>query len=419
MSKHSAQSRRRFLSRAVGATAAAWMATGIRRAGAEEKTPLVVTDPIDGAVMHGRLGREAAGGLEIDVHGHAPAGAEVLVDGRSAAREGDAFTGRAVLTGPENEVTVQARGAGGRQETRLRLLWNQDSQKRYRVVIDDNSFFLRDIAQKGYDSLFDCFYLEMLRDLNAKYGALFTLNIYFTTADGWDLRQFPDKYRDEWRENASWLRLAFHAHANKPDRPYQDAPVEKLLADLARVDEQILRFAGPEAHSPPTVIHWGMTRPEAWKPLYEKGSRVLSGYFVHWNRWDVNYNMDDFRSEWLSRNDLLKDYPSGIVFSKVDMVINNTPLDQVVPKLDAVVADPRQGEVVDLLTHEQYFWPFYHNYLPDHPQRMDRALEYVTRKGYKPVFLQDEFDERKAILCGLHCRRSGSAFRARGGRRAG
>jgi len=138
-----------------------------------------------------------------------------------------------------------------------------------------------------------------------------------------------------------------------------------------------------------------MTRPEAWRPLYEKGSRVLGGYFVLWKRWDVNYNMDDFRSEWLSRHDLLKDYASGIVFSKVDMVINGTPLDQIVPKLDAITADPCQSEVIDFLTHEQYFWPFYSNYLPDHAERMDRAIGYVTRHGYKPVFLQDEFDERK------------------------
>ncbi|MDY0166945.1 MAG: hypothetical protein RBS80_10400 [Thermoguttaceae bacterium] len=356
---------------------------------------LVVTDPIDGAVMHARLGRKVDAGLEIDVRGSAPAGARVLVGGRPAVCEGEAFVGKAVLTDCENEVVVTVQIGDDRQESRIRLPWVKDSEKRYRVVIDDNSFFLRDITQKNYDSLFDCFYLKMLKDLHEKYGAMFTLNIYYTTGDDWNLSQFPDKYRDEWRENASWLRLAFHAHADKPDRPYQDAPVEKLLADLDQVNEQILRFAGPETFSHPAVIHWGMTRPEAWKPLYEKGSRVLGGYFVLWSRWDVNYNMDDFRSEWLSRNDLLKDYASGIIFSKVDMVINNTPLDQIVPKLDAVMADPRQAEVIDFLTHEQYFWPFYGNYLPDHPQRMDRAIEYVTRHGYKPVFLQDEFDERK------------------------
>jgi hypothetical protein len=73
------------------------------------------------------------------------------------------------------------------------------------------------------------------------------------------------------------------------------------------------------------------------------------------------------------------------------MVVNTTPLEKILPTLEAVVADPRQAEIVDLLTHEQYFWPFYKNYLPDHPQRLDRAIGFVAQKGYKPVFLQDGF----------------------------
>ena len=397
MSTNRVQTRRCFLNHAARGTAAAWLAAGANWAVAKEDSTLLVTDPIDGAVMHARLGRKVAGGLEIDVRGTAPAGAQVLIDGQPASRDGESFAGKALLTDCENEVVVAAQIGDSRQQSRIRLPWVKNSEKRYRVVIDDNSFFLRDITQKGYDSLFDCFYLKMLKDLHDKYGAMFTLNIYYTTGDDWNLSQFPDRYRDQWRENASWLRLAFHAHANDPPRPYEKAPVEKLIADLDQVNEQILRFAGPETFSNAAVIHFGMTVPEAWKPLYEKGSRVLGGYFTYNNvhGWDINYNVDDFRSEWLSRNDLLKDYASGIIFSKVDMVINNTPLDQIVPKIDAAMADPRQGEVIDFLTHEQYFWPFYHRYLPDHPERMDRAIGYVTRHGYKPVILQDEFDERK------------------------
>jgi len=80
-----------------------------------------------------------------------------------------------------------------------------------------------------------------------------------------------------------------------------------------------------------------------------------------------------------------------MIFSRVDMVVNNTPLDKIVPTLEAVVADPCQGAIVDLLTHEQYFWPFYQVYLPDHAQRLDRAIGFLTERGYKPVFLQDGF----------------------------
>jgi hypothetical protein len=348
---------------------------------------------MNGAVMHARLGSPVTGGLEIEVHGLAPRDVEVLVQGRPAARDGESFRGKAVLREGETEVPVTAQSGGDSLEAKVRLVWDRHSEKRYRFVIDDNSFFLRDITQKKYKSLFDCFYLKMLQELNAKYGACFTLNIYYTTGDDWSLEQFPDKYRGEWEANAHWLRLAFHARANDPPRPYQDAPVEKLLADLDLINGHIRRFAGPATFSPAVVVHFGMTRPEAWKPLYERGSRVLGGYFRKSaeGQWDINYRMDDDRSEWLSRHDLLKDFPSGIVFSKVDMVVNSTPLDKIEPLLEAVVADPRQGEIVDLLTHEQYFWPFYRAYLPDHAERMDRAIGFVTRHGYKPVFLQEGF----------------------------
>jgi hypothetical protein len=392
MNEPVSRSRRNFL-QATAATGVA-LVGGNRGAAATDfsRPSLRIVEPMHGAVLHRRLGREVAEGLEIDVRGVAPAGVRVLVQGQIAERADHTFHAKAVLCERETEIVTEIPG-DARQRSQVRVLWDRDSQKRYRFVIDDNSFFLRDITQRDYRSLFDCFYLQMLRQLHQKYGVCFTLNIYYTTGEEWNLRQFPDRYRGEWKDNAHWLRLAFHAYANDPPRPYQDAPVEKLLADLDLVAGEIHRFAGVETYSPPVVIHWGMTRPAAWKPLYERGSRVLGGYFRQNGdgQWDVNYRVDAARSEWLSRHDVLKDFTSGIIFSRVDMVVNSTPLEQIVPQLSRVIADPCQGEIVDLLTHEQYFWPFYENYLPDHAQRMERAIELVTRRGYKPVFLQDGF----------------------------
>lgn len=389
-------SRRSFLhtasSVAVGAVAA-------RAVCAHVAADFRILEPMDGAVMHARLGRPVPGGLTIEVSGRAPRDAEVLVQDRPARRDGETFQGAAVLRERETEVVATAKSGSDRLKAKVRLVWNRHSRKRYRFVIDDNSFFLRDITRKQYQSLFDCFYLKMLKDLNDTYGARFTLNIYYTTGDDWNLTRFPDKYRGEWEANADWLRLAFHAYANDPPRPYQDAPVEKLLADLDLVNAQIRRFAGPETFSPVVVVHWGMTRPAAWKELHDRGSRVLGGYFRKSadGKWDINYRMDDARSEWLSRHDLLKDFESGMIFSKVDMVVNSTPLEEIVPKLKPLVSDPCQGEVIDFLTHEQYFWPFYRRYLPDHAERMERAIAFVTEHGYKPVFLQDGFLGNTAV----------------------
>jgi hypothetical protein len=381
--------RRNFLeSAALGA--AGMVLGGPLSMSAATVASLKIEEPFHGAVLNRRHGQLVDGGLKIRVSGRAAAGDWVTVAGLPARQQGEKFTAEVLLREPETDITAVAEGPAGPRQDRVRVVWDRHSFPRYRFSIDDNSFFLRDVAQKNYRSLFDCFYLAMLRDLHVKYGVKFTANIYYTTADGFDISQFPDRYRSQWRDCSDWLKLAFHAHADKPDRPYQDAPPAKLLADLDQVAEQIHRFAGPQSYAPPTVIHWGMTRQESLKPLYDHGIHALSGYFRKiGGHWDVNYRFDDRISEYLFRHDAWKDFQSGIVFSRVDMVCNTTPIEQIVSTLEPLAQDPNQAEIMDLFTHEQYFWPFYVNYIPDHAQRLDTAIRWVTEHGYKPVFMHE------------------------------
>lgn len=383
--------RRSFLHAAAGATAAAM---GSLARPAMASAPLLsIDEPFHGAVLNRRHGKAVDGGLEIQVTGQAPLDDRVMVNEVVARRAGTRFTAELVLRDKETEITATSNGRFGRQTHSVRVVWDKNSFPRYRFSIDDNSFFLRDIAQKNYASLFDCFYLKGLRELNQKYGVRFTVNIYYTTGDDFQLPQFPDRYKGEWKDNAHWMKLAFHAYANDPARPYQYASAQKLLADLDQVAAEIHRFAGEEAYAPPTVIHWGMTQPSALKPLYQRGVRALSGYFRKLNgvQYDVNYLFDEVRSEYLSRHDALKDFESGIVFSRVDIVCNSTPVEKTVPTLEPLAEDPNQAEIMDLFTHEQYFWPFYQNYIPDHFARLDATLRWVTEQGYQPVFLHEGF----------------------------
>jgi uncharacterized Zn-binding protein involved in type VI secretion len=381
-------SRRHFLQTTAAAAA---LGGNSLMAGSASKG-IQIEEPFHGAVLHARLGTPVAGGLKVRVCGTAPADAQVKVQGQPATREGKKFSTEVILREPETDIVAVAEGAAGRQEDKVRVVWDRNSFRRYRFSIDDNSFFLRDLHQQQYKSLFDCFYLAKLRELNQKYGTKFTLNIYYTTEDGFDISQLSDRWKGQFRDNGDWMKLAFHAYANMPNRPYQSAPPEKLCADFDKVVAEIQRFAGQEAYAPPTVIHWGMTLHESFTPLYERGVRALSGYFERSGsagKFDVNYRWDDVHSEWLSRHDAFKDFQSGIVFSKIDIVVNTVKLDKILPKLEPVAADPNKNEIMDLFTHEQYFWPFYHNYLPDHWERMDTAIRFVTERGYKPVWLHE------------------------------
>ena len=356
----------------------------------EAKTSITIEKPFHGAILNRRHGREVTGGLRIPVSGTAPAGIAVAVNGTKTTREGTAFSTEIVLRDKETDIVAVARGSSEKQESRIRVVWDRHSVPRYHFSLDDNSFFLRDIAQKKYASLFDCFYLKMLRRFHTKYKSKFVLNIYFTTADGFSLREFPDRYKTEWQDNASWLQIAFHAYADAPSRPYQDTPPEKLIADLKLVNEQIVRFAGEEVCSPPTNLHWAMCRHSAFKPLYEQGVRVLSGYFhQRGGKWDINYRLDGKRSEYISQHDMLKDFDSGIIFTNDDIVCNSVPIDQIAETLVPLAENPNRAEVMLLLTHEQYFWPFYKNFIPDHEKRLEVALRLVTERGYKPVFFHE------------------------------
>jgi len=358
---------------------------------------LRIDEPFHGAVLNGNHGNIADGKLHLTVSGECPAYGQVDVNGVPALIAGSRFHATVPIGRREADITASYRGTYGHQQHTVRVLWDKHSFPRYRFSIDDNSFWLRDVAREQYDSLFDCFYLKMLQRLNTEYGAKFTVNIYFEAQEEFGQEQFfitdfPDRYRGEFEQSADWLGLTFHAYANKPDRPYQYASPDKLMDDMEKVHAQITRFAGEQSLVIPTVIHWGMVLPEALPALYDSGVRVLSGFSNPSSfGFDVNYWLDDVRSEQLWRHDALMDFDSGIAFSRVDIVCNNRPVDEVAPTLAPLADDPNHAEIMDLFTHEQYFWDFYSSYIPDHPQRVETAIRWVTERGYKPVFFHEGF----------------------------
>lgn len=351
---------------------------------------LHIDEPFHGAVLSRRHGREGPEGLGIEVTGRCPAQGMLRVNGQPVAIAGGRFRAPVLLTERDSTIVAEHEGPRGRRSHTVRVLWDRGSFPRYRVCLDDVSFSLRELAVRGCGSIWDSHFLALLRRLHESYGTKFTVNLYYEADDGFTLAHFPARYRAEWAEASDWMGLTFHAYADQPDRPYQYAPAERLLADLELVRSEVLRFAGAECWIPPTVLHWGMATRDALRAMASRGVRALSGYFGRepWG-YDVHYWLEDERAEYLHRRGALMDWDLGIVFSRIDMVVNSTPLEAIVPKLEAREADPERSDVVDLLTHEQYFFPHYANYIPDHAERLERAIRWVTDHGYAPVFFHE------------------------------
>jgi len=371
-----------------------------------------ILEPIDGAILNRTDGRLTAKGLEITVRGTvSQQHSKVWVNENEAEVANGRFTCNTSLENQKNRIVAFAERdkAGVGCADVITVLWDKNSMKRYRFSTDDNIAFLKDLALNAgrYRSLFDNEYLNFWKSVHEEYGTKIQFNIYYQT-EGFNLTEMPDKYKSEWIENADWLRLTFHALQHMPDRPYLSATYQEMRRDYLLVTNEIERFAGKELLSDFTTVHWGEAPLEACVALRNSGIRGLVGYFT-WNykgpsafeetitdRPCVAYYLDKEKTRYLSTHDYWKDTKTGLDFVRHDIVINTLKLDEIVPHLDAVAEYPHQSEIMELMIHEQYFYPTHRAYQPDFKEKVIAAIEWVTNNGYKPVFFDEGFVGVKA-----------------------
>jgi len=348
-----------------------------------------ITEPFDGDILNGLHGRITDEGLEVAVKGTCPSEAKVTVNGRPADVRGGEFTATVCINERENTLTARANG----ESDSILVLYDKGSFKRYRFSLDDNIWFLRDIAAKRYKSLFDNPYMALWKRLHDTYGTKVNCNLYYQCED-FNLTMMPDTYRSEWADNADWFRLTFHALQNDPDNPYINATYDEIARDYDLVVNEILRFAGEEVMNTFTTIHWGEAPVEACRAVRDRGIRGLCGYFIFKDGEPaVSYYLDADHTEHISQRDYWKDTKEDIIFIRHALVCNlkeGAP-SNVASHFEHLVANPYQGEVLELMIHEQYFYSSYCAYLADYAERCETAIRWVTENGYKPVFYSEGF----------------------------
>jgi hypothetical protein len=262
---------------------------------------------------------------------------------------------------------------------------------RCRFSVDDCIWFLRDIARQNFGSIFENEFLAFWRGLHDENGLKVQFNLYLEDLDtGFTLREMPDRYAGEWRQNADWMRLTFHARADRPDYPYAAASYDEVARDLRAVTAEIGRFAGPELLSACTTLHWGTATIDGCRALRDGGIAALVGYFElrQGQPW-VAYYLDPETTAYLNRHDTWYDERLGLLFIKHDLVLNCHALDDIVHRLDGIHARPDEREVLELMIHEQYFAPTWHGYQPDAQDKVRRAAAWVTQHQYRWAFFED------------------------------
>jgi hypothetical protein len=345
--------------------------------------------PVEGDVFHSFDGHLSDGRMSITLQVAAPEDAEIVMNGVPAVRAGGHFEAQVILEGYENRLVAVDKVSG--EQTVIRVFLLPNFAGHYRLSIDDNIWFLRDIQQNKdhYVSLFDNPYLGFLKQVNGEYGTKIHLNLFYQT-DGFSLSDFTDQYKTEWQANADWLRLSFHALQEFPDMPYVHAGYDEVKRDCDLVMNEIRRFAGEEVMHSVTTIHWGEATAAGSRAMHDAGYVGQVGYFnVDDNLPSASYYLTEQQRRHLKKRFVWRDTAEDITFVRASIVIDTKKLEDIQPHLDSHQKGGHKPPYLDLLVHEQYFYPFYFNYQPDFRDKIRAAVQWARDNGYTPQFLSE------------------------------
>jgi len=202
-----------------------------------------------------------------------------------------------------------------------------------------------------------------------------------------------DRYREEFRQNAGWLSLTFHARGEFPDALYQQASGEEIVRDFEQVHREIIRFAGPEVLRDSTTLHWGACNEEGSRALRSCGFRTLCGYLRlrQDGQTSVSYHLSPELVQRVQRREGWYDRENDLLFLKLDLVLNEAgwAADQVYPGLDELKKRPQEGAMIQMVIHEQYFYPDYVGYEPDYAERILNMARWMQENGYRCISLNE------------------------------
>lgn len=348
-----------------------------------------LAEPFDGDLMHPSDGKMDDGQLSVTVKAVAPRGRSISINGSRARYRAGAFYGDVALRDYRNTIEAYDEKSGIKKA--VTVYKPAALENRYRLSIDDAVWFLKDIHlhADAYDSIFDNPFLGFLKRLHDTRGTKVHLNIFYET-DGFNLSQMTDRFRNEWKANASWLRLSFHAKAELPDDPYKHSGYAQVRTECGQVIEQISRFAGEALNSSITTLHWGEVPVEVCRALRDAGyTGQLCDFNVDDHQPPCSYYLDVPQRRHINKRFLWRDNREDIIFIKSGIIINSKSLAEIAPFLNRYAMESRRPPYLDLLVHEQYFYRDYHNYQPDYCEKVTEAVDWAIGNGYTPAFLSE------------------------------
>ena len=356
--------------------------------------------PLDGDFVNSRDGLWQDDALYIDALLDSPEGCPTVCEIPAVFDERfGCYRARVPLYGYRNSVSAKV---GDHVCTITVFVMAEEHLKKYRLSSDDNIRFLKELSEGQYASIFDHPYLAVYKKAHDLYGAKVHLNLFYALDEEssahfgskpayFDLSMMTDRYKEEFRANSHWLKLAFHSRSEFPDYPYRTTDGSVICKDCMDVCREICRFAGKECLSTSATVHWGSANRESVRALRVLGLTSLTGYFIKAKDGTplVSYYIDPNMVDHIGSRDFWMDAQEDMIYGRIDCVLNNATLSDRIQMVEKVAEDPHRGGFVSLMIHEQYFYKDYAGYLPDFEERILEACKILYAKGYSGSHITD------------------------------
>lgn len=392
--------------------------------------PVFFSSHIDGDCVNANDGRLDGDVLYIRAKVKAADNAVITINGVPAEFDPEDYTFSAEIPLYTYRNTLYAIDSKNGYRAEIVIYKILDTLNKFYFTVDDVIVFLYDLTKhpERYPSMFDHPFLAPFKKANELYGAHVHLNLYYEFnaesavdfsehKEYFNLSMMTDKYRQEWEDNAHWLTVSCHAHANYPDKPNQVLSPAFIGDAIRKVHKEVLRFAGPKSLAPVTTMHWGNGYVEALRAFRENGYRIQCGSFrmvnndeayisyygrdglpayIRGSGLDAYAQKSDAKQGYPGR-DVWKDNKEDVIYSHTDMVLNlpeQIPTDKIGEWLDEYLAIRKDKGIVSLIIHEEYYYPDYFAYIPDCGERVLRAIKHVYEKGFRGAALEKILLER-------------------------
>lgn len=197
-----------------------------------------------------------------------------------------------------------------------------ESQKFMHISVDDVLSIFYDLTNNAdtYTSIFENDKLSIFKQLHDQYGAVFSFYVWFNESriesGTWNLENATDVFKDEFTENASWLKFGFHM---------QGANLETTTATQAKtrydnVMNELFRILGSwECFDTVPRLQNYAGNLESIKAIKNTNAGITGLLTAEDTR--MNYHLTQEQNDYLLTHDRLYDGDVGIHLFKTDFRI--------------------------------------------------------------------------------------------------